>query len=128
MRRGIELAVLAGVVVLSGCATKKYVAQQVDPVQQKLNQVDQAQQSTQKQLDAAEPKISAAQEKADAADAKANEASGQATAVGKKTDQLSSDLSSTRNEFTEKNREPGQLQIRGRRDGVVQVQLVQADR
>ena len=102
MRRGIELALLAGAVVLSGCATKKYVGQQVDPVQQKLNHVDQQAQATQKQLEGDEPKISAAQEKADAADSKANEASGQAAAVGKKTDQLSSDLSSTRNEFSEK--------------------------
>jgi outer membrane protein OmpA-like peptidoglycan-associated protein len=102
MRRGIELALLAGAVVLSGCATKKYVGQQVDPVQQKLNQVQQQQEATQKQLDTAETKISAAQEKADAADSKANEAAGQASALNKKTDQLSSDLSSTRNEFNDK--------------------------
>ena len=88
--------------MLSGCATKKYVAQQVDPVQQKLSQVQQQAQATQKQLEGVEPKVSAAQEKADAADSKATEAAGQATAVGKKTDQLSSDLSSTRNEFSEK--------------------------
>ncbi len=102
MRRGIELALLAGAVVLSGCATKKYVGQQVDPVHQKLNHVQQQQEATQKQLDTAETKISAAQEKADAADSKANEAAGQASALNKKTDQLSSDLSSTRNEFNDK--------------------------
>lgn len=102
MRRGIELALLAGAVVLSGCATKKYVGQQVDPVQQKLNHVQQQQEAMQKQLDTAETKISAAQEKADAADSKANEAAGQVAALNKKTDQLSSDLSSTRNEFNDK--------------------------
>ena len=41
----IELAaVLAGLVFLGGCATKKYVANQVDPVNTKVNDVDQKQQ------------------------------------------------------------------------------------
>lgn len=105
MRRGIELVLLAGVaaaVMLSGCATKKYVAKQVDPVQQKLDQVQQQATSTQKQLEGDEPKISAAQEKADSADNRAGEAMGRADAVGKKTDQLSSDLTSTRNEFNDR--------------------------
>lgn len=105
MRRVIELALLAGVagvVMLSGCATKKYVAKTVDPVQQKLDQVQKSAESTQKQLEGDEPKISAAQEKADSADNRAGEAMGRADAVGKKTDQLGSDLTSTRNEFNDK--------------------------
>ncbi len=105
MRRVIELALLAavaGAVMLAGCATKKYVAKTVDPVQQKLDQVQKSAESTQKQLEGDEPKISAAQEKADSADNRAGEAMGRADAVGKKTDQLSSDLTSTRNEFNDK--------------------------
>jgi OmpA-OmpF porin, OOP family len=105
MRRGIELALLAGVagvVMLPGCATKKYVAKTVDPVQQKLDQVQKQADTTQKQLEATEPKISAAQEKADSADNRAGEAMGRADAVGKKTDQVATDLTSTRNEFNDR--------------------------
>jgi OOP family OmpA-OmpF porin len=102
MRRGIEVVIVAAVVMLSGCATKKYVAQQVDPVQQKVNQVQTQANSTQKQLEGDEPKIGAAQEKADSADNRAGEALGRTDALGKKTEQLGSDLTSTRNEFNDR--------------------------
>ena len=64
MKRAEVAAVLAGMVLLGGCATKRYVADRVDPVNQKVSDVDQKQQGTQKQLDQAETKISAADEKA----------------------------------------------------------------
>ena len=76
----------------TGCATKKYVAQTVDPVSQKLDRVDEHQQTTQKQLDAAEPRISAADEKATSADNRATDAIGRADAASKKADQVRSDL------------------------------------
>ena len=58
MKRQVEMTLLAGAALLlmgGGCATKKYVAQRVDPVSGKVDQVDKNQQNTQKQLDAAEP-------------------------------------------------------------------------
>jgi outer membrane protein OmpA-like peptidoglycan-associated protein len=97
MKRGMEITLLAGVCLLTqmslgGCATKKYVAQRVDPVNAKADQVDKNQQNTQKQLEADESKISAADEKATAADARATDALGQADAASKKSDQVRDQL------------------------------------
>jgi outer membrane protein OmpA-like peptidoglycan-associated protein len=99
MRKTVELALLAGILALGGCATKKYVAQTVDPVNDKLSKVDQNQQNTQKQLDAAEPRINAADEKATSADARATDALGRADAASKKVDQVRADL---RNELNDR--------------------------
>ena len=71
MKRQIEIAMVASVLLLGGCATKKYVGQQVDPTNQKVAEVDKNQKSTQRQLEADEPKISAADEKASSADGRA---------------------------------------------------------
>ena len=99
MKRVIEMTLLASVLVLGGCATKKYVAKQTDPINQKINEVDKNQQCTQKQLEGDEPKISAAAEKAESADNRAGAALGRADAASKKADQVRSDL---RNELTER--------------------------
>src|ERR1700739_4749580 len=100
MKRVIEVTFVASALLLAGgWATKKYVAQQTDPINQKIQQVDKAQQNTQKQLESDEPKISAAQEKADSADARAGDALGRADAAGKKSDQVRSDLA---NELSER--------------------------
>lgn len=100
MKRVIEATLMATVLVLiGGCATKKYVAQQTDPLSAKINQVDKSQQNTQKQLESDEPKISAAQEKADSADTRAGDAIGRADAASKKTDQVRTEL---RNELSER--------------------------
>src|SRR3984885_1132512 len=89
----VELAaVLAGLGFLGGCATKRYVSNQVDPVNQKVNDVDQKQQGTQKQLDQAETKISAADEKASAADRRAGDAISRADAASQKSDQVRDQL------------------------------------
>jgi OmpA-OmpF porin, OOP family len=93
MKRVIEATIVASVVLLlGGCATKKYVAQQTDPITAKVNEVEKQAQSTQKQLESDEPKISAAAEKADSADARAGDALGRADAASKKSDQVKSDL------------------------------------
>src|SRR5579864_1954035 len=93
MKRVIQITIVASVVLLlGGCATKKYVAQQTDPINAKVNEVDKQAQNTQKQLEGDEPKISAAAEKADSADARAGDALGRADAASKKTDQVKSDL------------------------------------
>lgn len=93
MKRVIEISLLASVlIVVGGCATKKYVAQQTDPINQKVAEVGKQAQTTQKQLEGDEPKISAAAEKADSADARAGDALGRADAASKKTDQVKSDL------------------------------------
>jgi outer membrane protein OmpA-like peptidoglycan-associated protein len=100
MKRVIEITFVAGALVFAGgCATKKYVAKQTDPINQKIQQVETAGQNTQKQLESDEPKISAAQEKADSADARAGDAIGRADAASKKSDQVRSDL---RNELSER--------------------------
>jgi len=49
MKRHFEIIVIAGVLMLSGCATKKYVAEQVDPTNAKVSEVDKNQKNTQKQ-------------------------------------------------------------------------------
>ncbi|HEY2459966.1 MAG TPA: OmpA family protein [Candidatus Acidoferrum sp.] len=79
---------VAGALTLGGCATHKYVARQIDPVNDKVNQVDKNQQGTQKQLEGDEPKISAADEKASSADARATDAIGRADAASKKADDV----------------------------------------
>src|SRR5580704_11303254 len=92
MKKAELAAVLAGMVLLGGCATKRYVAQQVDPVDKKVGDVDQKQQGTQKQLDEAETKISAADEKATSADNRAGDALGRADAASKKSDTVRDQL------------------------------------
>jgi len=99
MKRVIQITIVASVVLLlGGCATKKYVAQQTDPINAKVNEVDKQAQSTQKQLESDEPKISAAAEKADSADARAGDALGRADAASKKSDQVKSELNAELNE------------------------------
>ena len=104
MKRVIEITIVASVLLLlGGCATKKYVAKQTDPIAAKVNEVEKQAQNTQKQLDAAEPKISAAAEKADSADARAGDALGRADAASKKADQVKSDLTNQfRSELNER--------------------------
>lgn len=92
MKWTVPLTLVASAALLAGCATKKYVAKQVDPVNAKLGDVDKNQQATQKQLDAAETKLSATAEKADSADSRAGDAIGRADAASKKADQVRSDL------------------------------------
>lgn len=99
MKRQIEVSIIASVLLLSGCATKKYVAQQVDPANAKISEVDKNQKNTQRQLEGDEPKISAADEKASSADARATDAIGRADAAAKKSDQVRADL---RNELNDR--------------------------
>ena len=94
MTRPIGILLSLSLVLLGGCATKKYVAKTVDPVNAKLDQVDQNGQKTQKQLDETEPRISAADEKATSADARATDAIGRADAASKKSDQVRDQLRS----------------------------------
>jgi OmpA-OmpF porin, OOP family len=92
MKRPIGICLIFSIALLGGCATKKYVAKTVDPVNAKLTEVDQNAKKTQKQLDAAEPRISAADEKAASADARATDAIGRADAASKKSDQVRDQL------------------------------------
>lgn len=93
MKRVITITMMASaLLLLGGCATKKYVAKQTDPISAKVSEVEKQAQNTQKQLESDEPKISAAAEKADSADARAGDALGRADAASKKSDQVKSDL------------------------------------
>jgi OmpA-OmpF porin, OOP family len=98
MKRPTGICFVVGLALLGGCATKKYVAQTVDPVNAKVSQVDQNNQKTQKQLDEAEPRISAADEKATSADNRATDAIGRADAASKKSDQVRDQLRSELND------------------------------
>src|SRR5580700_2780330 len=98
MKRPIGICFVISLALLGGCATKKYVAQTVDPVNAKVNQVDQNNQKTQKQLDETEPRISAADEKATSADVRATDAMGRADAASKKSDQVRDQLRSELND------------------------------
>jgi OmpA-OmpF porin, OOP family len=98
MKRPIGIFLVFSLGLLGGCATKKYVAQTVDPINAKVNQVDQNNQKTQKQLDEAEPRISAADEKATAADSRAGDAINRADAASKKSDQVRDELHTELNE------------------------------
>lgn len=92
MKNTIAIAVLGSLVLASGCATKRYVAEQVDPVNSKVGEVDKNQQTTQKTLEEDERKLSATDEKATGADSRATDAIGRADAASKKADQVKSDL------------------------------------
>jgi outer membrane protein OmpA-like peptidoglycan-associated protein len=90
--KGMAVTILAAVTLLGGCATKRYVAERVDPVNAKVGEVDQKQQNTQKQLDQAETKLSATDEKATAADARAGDALGKSDEASKKSDRVKEEL------------------------------------
>jgi outer membrane protein OmpA-like peptidoglycan-associated protein len=98
MKGQIAIMLIASVLMVGGCATKKYVAQQVDPTNAKISEVDKNQKNTQKELEADEPKISAADEKAGSADARATDALSRADAASKKSDQVRADLHNELNE------------------------------
>ncbi len=96
------ILVLTGGLWQAGCATKKYVAQTVDPVKTKVDQVaDQTTKQgstldeTRKQLDRTETQLSATTEKANAADSRATDALARADAAGRKADEVSSELRQT---------------------------------
>ena len=105
----IVLIALAGVAA-TGCATKKYVRQQVDPVSGKLDQVatktdtqGQTLDQTRKTLDDTrstqeqdETKISAANERAVSADNHAGDAMNKASSADQKADQANRNLADLR--------------------------------
>lgn len=97
------LLLAAGCLVGSGCATKKYVKQTVDPVSNKVDQVaaqtnqqGQSLDATRKDEEKNEQDISATRETARAADARAGDAMNAANAAGAKADQNSRDLTDLR--------------------------------
>jgi OOP family OmpA-OmpF porin len=105
---------LSGALLTSGCATKKYVRQQVDPVSGKLDQVatksdqqgqtlgqglDQTKQSldkTRATLEEDETKLSATNERAVSADNRAGEAITRADGASQKADQANKGVSDVR--------------------------------
>lgn len=95
-----SLMILLGVVTLvGGCATKKYVQQQVQPVSSKVDQAAAQNQQQDAQIHSAQTDIatnksaiSATDEKASTADRRAGEAMNRANEVGQKSDQEISQL------------------------------------
>jgi outer membrane protein OmpA-like peptidoglycan-associated protein len=96
MKRNLAaILLLAGGLVLGGCATKKYVAQTVDPVKAKVDQVsDQTNKQgatldeTRKELERNETQLSATTEKASSADTRASDALSRADAANRAASEL----------------------------------------
>jgi OOP family OmpA-OmpF porin len=103
MRQNLFVLLLVAAALVSGCATKNYVRQSVDPVQTKVNQVaDQANKQgadlAQTQQDVAKNTraISATDEKATAADRRAGDALSKGNQVDQKADQNARQLGQLR--------------------------------
>jgi OmpA-OmpF porin, OOP family len=93
MRQSYLMIMLGVVTLVGGCATKKYVQQQVQPVNSKVDQAvaknqqqDTQIQSAQSDIQTNKSAISATDEKASTADRRAGEAMDRANAVGQKED------------------------------------------
>lgn len=86
------VVMMAGVLLLGGCATKKYVQQQVQPVSQKADATDTKLGKTQEQVDNQEKEISAVGETAKSADSKADIAGQKVDAIPGKMDQMRSQM------------------------------------
>ncbi len=94
---------LAFALVGCGCATKKYVAQTTQPIQQKVDQEADTQQKqgasldeTKKNLERDETELSATTEKANSADARSTDAINKIGAVDQKTDKNAQDINTLR--------------------------------
>src|ERR1700674_1690674 len=103
MRKNLFALLLGAAVVVSGCATKNYVRQSVDPVQSKVNQV--ADQTNRQGTDLAQTQqdvaknaraISATDETATGADRRAGDALTKANQVDQKADQNTRQLGQLR--------------------------------
>jgi outer membrane protein OmpA-like peptidoglycan-associated protein len=92
MKRYSAIVLLAGVAMLGGCATKKYVAQQVQPVNQKVDKVDSQQQATAKQLEDTDTRLSGTDELAKGADANASKALGQINETNGRVDSMNTQI------------------------------------
>src|SRR5580698_7342146 len=112
MKPSISLVmIMMGGLLATGCATKKYVKQQVDPVSGKLDQVagktdqqgqslDQTKQSldkTRASLEEDETKLSATNERAVSADNRAGEALGRADDASKRADRANQGVDDLKN-------------------------------
>jgi len=94
---------MAVALVGGGCATKKYVAQTTQPIQQKVDQLGDTQQKqgaaiddTKKNLERDETELSATTEKANSADSRSTDAMNKIGAVDQKTDKNASDIRAIR--------------------------------
>jgi OOP family OmpA-OmpF porin len=103
MKKNLFMLALSATVLITGCATKNYVRQSVDPVQSKVNQVSdqtnkQGKDIEQTQQDVAKnaKDISAVDETATAADRRAGDAMNKANQVDQKADQNTRELGQLR--------------------------------
>jgi OOP family OmpA-OmpF porin len=92
MKRFSAVALLAAVALLGGCATKKYVAQQIEPVNQKVDHVDSQQQATAKQLQDTDTRLSGTDELAKGADANASKALGEINQTNGRVDTVNGQI------------------------------------
>jgi outer membrane protein OmpA-like peptidoglycan-associated protein len=105
MKQSLPIAAIAmGAMLAGGCATKKYVGQQIDPVSQRVNQVSQQTNQQGQKLDQTasslekdETELSATNERAVSADNKAGDAMNRADQASQKADQVGRDLGDLRN-------------------------------
>jgi len=99
MKKTLAIAWVGSLILASGCATKHYVSQQVDPVNARVGDVDKNLKNTQKTMEDDERKLSATDERATSADSRSTDALNRADAASKKADQVKSDL---RNELNDR--------------------------
>jgi len=97
MKRYSAIALLAAVAMLGGCATKKYVAQQIQPVSQKLDQVDSEQKATAKQLQDTDTRLSGTDELAKGGDANASKALGEINQTNGRVDSADNQINQINN-------------------------------
>jgi outer membrane protein OmpA-like peptidoglycan-associated protein len=100
------LILSTGVILGSGCATKKYVKQTVDPVTNRVDQVaaqsnqqGQTLEATRKDVERNEQEISRTRETANAADQRAGEAMNAANSAGTKADQANGAVTQLREQL-----------------------------
>ncbi len=89
MKVRIATIIVLGGLLLGGCATKKYVAETVDPVKAKVDQQGTTLEQTRQELDKTNTQLSATTEKANSADSRAGEAINKANTADQKADAAS---------------------------------------
>lgn len=100
----LSIAILAGTMVLSGCATKKYVLQEIGKVTPQIQEANNAIKENAERIDAVDRRatagITAAQQAADRANAAAQTAQQSAQAADRKADTANSGVQTANNRIT----------------------------
>lgn len=91
-RRLLTVAMAIAALGLSGCATKKYVAQTVEPVEDRVDRLEGGLEETRSELRQTKQQLATTTETANAADRRAGEALNRADAASEKAEQIRGQL------------------------------------